>query len=139
MERPGPQLRGVLGDGVSHLAFGGGRRGLMLVRMNARPGEGMLDLRRKLKLFRRKRCGRSRSPTGGLGGVIPGMDELERMVAPQMSAPIGTCSKLTIATTRYEQGKPGDSLLGRAQGILIGEGGEKVLQDRENIGGVLRK
>ena len=111
----------------------------MLVRMKAELGEGFLYFRRKSKVFGQKLGVRVRHPTIGLRGVIPSMDELERMVAPQMGAPIGTCSKLTIATTRYEQGKPGDSLLGRAQGILIGEGGEKVLQDRENIGGVLRK
>ena len=124
MERPGPQLRGVLGDGVSHLAFGGGRRGLMLVRMNARPGEGMLDLRRKLKLFRRKRCGRSRSPTDGLGGVIPGMDELERMVVPKLCALTDVCLKLAIATTRYEHGEPRNARFGGGHRVPVREGGK---------------
>ena len=111
----------------------------MHVRMKAELGEGFLYVRRKSKAFGQKLGVGRRHPTIGLREVVPSMDELERMVVPELCALTNVCLKLAIATTGYEHGEPRNAPFGGGHRVLVREGGKEEAQDGEDVSGVLRE
>ena len=96
----------------------------MLVRMKTELGEGLLYVRRKSKGFGQKLGVGRRHPTIGLREVVPGMDEVERMVVPELCALTDVCLELAIATTRYEHGEPRNARFGGGHRVPVREGGK---------------
>ena len=111
----------------------------MLVRMKAELGEGFLYVRRKSKAFGQKLGMGRRHPTIGLREVVPSMDELERMVVPELCALTDVRLELAIATTGYEHGEPRNAPFGGGHRVLVREGGKEEAQDGEDVSGVLRE